>query len=148
MVRLGEAMLDAVRLADHVEAHLARPGGVPVARLLGELNAIVGQDRVYPVRHGLQQVFEELPCCAPIGLVDQLGDCELAGAVNADEQVELAFGSLHLSDIDMEETDRVSLEALSLRLIPSTFGRREMPCRCRQRCSADRVRCGIDGCNA
>ncbi len=40
VVRLGEAVLDVVGLADHVEAHLARPGGVAVARLLGELDAI------------------------------------------------------------------------------------------------------------
>jgi hypothetical protein len=50
-------------------------------------------------------------------LVDQLGDGELAGAVDADEQVELAFGSLNLGDIDVEEVDRVALEALSLRLV-------------------------------
>ena len=37
VVRLGEAVFDVVCLADHVEAHLARPGGVAVARLLGEL---------------------------------------------------------------------------------------------------------------
>ena len=72
---------------------------------------------MYPVRHGLQQVFEELPCCAPIGLVDQLGDCELAGAVYADEQIELSFGSLHLGDIDVEETNRITLEALTLGLV-------------------------------
>jgi hypothetical protein len=79
-------MLDAVCLADHVEA---RPSGVAVTRLLGELNAIVGQDRVDAVRHGFQQVFEELPSCPSVSLVDQLGDRELASAVDADEQVEL-----------------------------------------------------------
>ena len=40
VVRFGEPVLDLVRLADHVEAHLARSGGVAVARLLGELDAI------------------------------------------------------------------------------------------------------------
>jgi hypothetical protein len=52
-VRLGEAMPDAVGLAGHGEAHLAEPRGIPVAGLFGELNAIIGQDRVYLVRHGL-----------------------------------------------------------------------------------------------
>lgn len=116
MVRLGEPVFDVVCLAGHVEAHLARPSGVAVTRLLGELNAIVRQNSVDAVRHGCQQVFEELPGCAPVRLVDELGDRKFARAVDADEQVELAFGSLHLSDIDMEETDRVALEALSLRL--------------------------------
>jgi len=34
MVRFGEPVLDVVRFADHVEAHLAGPGGFPVAGLL------------------------------------------------------------------------------------------------------------------
>jgi hypothetical protein len=50
-------------------------------------------------------------------LVDQLGDRELAGAVDANEQVQLALGGLHLGDIDVVEADRVALEALPLRLI-------------------------------
>ena len=122
MVRFGEPVLDAIRFADHVEAHLARPGGVPVARLLGELDApfdfaqdrIVREDGVDAIRHGFQQVFEELPCCPSISLVDELSDRELAGAVDADEQVQFAFGGLHLGNIDVEETDRVALEALPL----------------------------------
>ena len=87
MVRLREAVLNVVGLADQVEAHLARPGGVSVALLLSELDAVVSQDRVDPVGYSFQQVFEELPRCSSIGLVDQLGDRELAGAVDADEQV-------------------------------------------------------------
>jgi len=149
VVRFGEPVLDAVRLADHVEAHLARPCGVSVAWLLGELDAIAGQDRVDAVGHGCQQVFQELPRCPAISLVDQLGDRELAGAIDADEQVQFAFGVLHLSDIHVKEADRVALEALPLRLIAlDVSGRRDVPCRCRQRCSADRVSCGIGGCNA
>jgi hypothetical protein len=63
VVRFGEPVLDVVRLADHVETHLAGPGGVPVAGLLGELDAIVYQDDVDALGDGCQQVFEELPCC-------------------------------------------------------------------------------------
>ena len=106
VVRLGEPVLDVVCLADHVETHLARPGGVTVARLLSELDAIVGQDRVDAVRHGFEEVLQELPGCPSVSLVDQLSDRELAGAVDANEQVKLAFGSLNLGDIDVEETDR------------------------------------------
>lgn len=69
------------------------------------------------IKHGLQRVFEKLPCCPAIDLIDQLGDGELAGAVDADEQVTLAFGSLHLGDIDMEETNRVTLDALAPGLV-------------------------------
>lgn len=81
MIRFGERVLDVVGLADHIEAHLARPGGVAVARLLGELDAIVREDGVDAIRHGFQQVFEELPGCPSISLVDELRDRELAGAV-------------------------------------------------------------------
>jgi hypothetical protein len=117
VVRFGEPVLDVVPLADHVEAHLTRPGGVPVAGLLGELDAIVGQDRVDAVRYGLQQVFEELPRRPPVSLVDQLCDRELARAVDGHEQVKLALGGLHLGNIHVEEADRIALEALSLRLV-------------------------------
>ena len=68
MVRLGKPVLDVIGFADHVKAHLARPGGVAVAWLLGELNAVVGQDRVNAVGHGFQQVFQELPRCPSISL--------------------------------------------------------------------------------
>ena len=114
VVRLGEPMLDIVRLADHVDAHLARPGGVAVAGLLGELNAIVGEDRVDPVRDGFQQILEELPGRPPVSLFDQLSDREFVGTVGAHEQVELAFGDLNLGDIHVEEADGVALEALTL----------------------------------
>jgi hypothetical protein len=116
MVRLRQSMLDVVGLADHVEAHLAGTGGVAVAWLAGELDAVISQDGVNAVRHGFQQVFEELPRCPSTGLVDELGDRKFARAVIADKQVEFAFCSLHLSDIDVEEADRVALEALPLRL--------------------------------
>jgi surfactin synthase thioesterase subunit len=41
-----EPVLDAFRLADHVEAHLAQPVGIPVAKMLGELDLIISQDDV------------------------------------------------------------------------------------------------------
>nr|GLK21510.1 hypothetical protein GCM10017606_23370 [Microbacterium terregens] len=46
-----------------------------------------------------------------------MGDRELAGAVDADKQVQFVFGGLHLGNIDVEEADRVALEALPLRLV-------------------------------
>lgn len=89
MVRLGEAMLDVAGLVDHVEAHLPGEGGVPVARLNGVLDAVVGEDRVDPVGNGFEQAFQELPCRLPVSLFYKLGDGELAGAIDGYEQVEL-----------------------------------------------------------
>ncbi len=117
MVRLSEPVLDVIHLADQVQAHLPKPSSVRIARLLSELDTIVTQDRVDPAGHGFQQVLKEFPRRSPISLVDQLGDGELAGAVDADEQVEFAFGSLYLGNIHVEEADRIALEALALRLI-------------------------------
>ena len=53
MVRLGKSVLEAVVIADHVEAHLMRKGGVAVNGLrLGELDAAVAAARRPPVRSG------------------------------------------------------------------------------------------------
>ena len=46
VVRLGEAVIDLVCVADHVEVALSRIDRVAVAGLLGELDAIIGQNRV------------------------------------------------------------------------------------------------------
>lgn len=83
MVWLGQAVLDPVGLADHVEAHLPRLCCVPVAGLLGELDAVVSKDRVDAIGDGLEEMFEELPRGLAIRLFHELGDCKSAGPVNA-----------------------------------------------------------------
>ncbi len=117
MVWLGQPVLDAVRLTDVVEAH--RPGDdrVPVPRLLCELDAVVGGKCVDLVGHGLKHALPELPSGAPDSLLVELGHRELARAVNADKEIELALGGLHVGDVDVEEADRVGLELLPLRLV-------------------------------
>ena len=47
----------------------------------------------------------------------QFDEGELGGAVDGHEQVELAFGGLHLGDVDVEVADRVALELLLGRLV-------------------------------
>ena len=79
--------------------------------------SVVGQDRVDAIGYGLEQLFQELSSRSPVSLVDQLRHRELAGAIDADEEIELAFGGLHLGDIHVEEADRIALEALALRLV-------------------------------
>jgi hypothetical protein len=58
----------------------------------------------------------------PTLFVDQLGDRELARAVDSHEQIQLAFGGLHLGDIHVEEVDGIALEALTLRLVAFSVG--------------------------
>jgi len=117
MVGFGQAMLDPVRFADHVEAHWPGVDGVPVARLLGELDAVVGQDRVDLVGHGLEHVLEELLGRLPVSRCNELGDRELGCPVDAHEEVELSLDGLHLGNVDVEEPDGVALELLALGLV-------------------------------
>ena len=117
VVGLCEAMFDPVGLTDHVETHGPRINGVAVPRLLGELNAVVGENGVDLIGHCFEHVLQELPGRLPVCLVDELGHGKFARAVNADEQKQLALSSLHLGDVDVKEADGVALELLALRLV-------------------------------
>ncbi len=66
---------------------------------------------------GLEHVLQELPGGAPVSLLNELGHRELARAVNADKEIELALGGLHLGDVNVKEADREALELLALRLV-------------------------------
>ena len=117
VVGLGQPVLDPVGFADHVEAH--RPGidGVAVPRLLGELDAIVGQYSVDLIRDCFEHVLQELPGRLSVSRCNELGNREFGSSVNAYEQIELPFGGLHLSDIYVEEPDGIPLELLALGLV-------------------------------
>lgn len=56
-------------------------------KYINMIKDIISQNHVDAIRHDIQQVFEELPCCPAISLVDQLRDRELTGAVDADEKM-------------------------------------------------------------
>ena len=131
MVRPGQSVLDAVFLAGIAKsvaasgAHLlaGAPGrwGVLAAAFLrtgmGELDAIVGEQGVDPVGHGLDQGMEEVGRDLACRLLMQLGKGKLAGAVDGHEQVELADLGADLGDVDVKVADRIGLEALSARLL-------------------------------
>ncbi len=91
---------------------------IAFAPLLGELDAIVGQDCMDAVEHGFQ-VFEDLPRCRLVNLVDRLDDRKLAGAVDAGEQIEFALGCLRFGDINMEEANGIASGGLTLWLVAS-----------------------------
>ena len=119
MVELGEAMLDAIFLAAHREhvGHVSRGGALSVARRIAELDAVVGQDRMDLVGNGLDQGDQEGGRRDPVRLRDELGEGELRGSIDRNIQMQLAFRRLHLSDVDMEEADRVALELPLGRLV-------------------------------
>ena len=86
---------------------------VAVSRLLSELDSIVGQNGVDLIGHSLQYAMQELLSGFPVCLLEELGYGELACAINAYEQVELAFSSLNLGDVDIKVADRIAFEVLA-----------------------------------
>jgi len=124
MVGLGEPVFDAVLTADLVEAMdpVTRCPAVAVLRQVGELDAVIGQDGVQRVWHGFEQRFKECDRGRPVSLVVELGEGELGGAVDRDEQVELAFLGSDLGNIDVEVADWVRLELLLCRLVAGHVG--------------------------
>ena len=69
------------------------------------------------IGHGLEQVLQELARCLSVSGGHELSDGELGRPVDADEQVKLALGGLHLGNVDVKETDGVAIELLPLRLV-------------------------------
>jgi hypothetical protein len=74
-------------------------GGSSVARREGELDAIVGEDSVDLVGHGLDQGRQEGGGGCPAGLPGDLDESEFARTIDSDVEVELALGGLHLGDV-------------------------------------------------
>jgi len=158
MVRLGQAMIDVVLRAGEREGMAAKArllgeepldlGRRPAVALgVGEVRAVIGERRVDAMRDGVDQSAQEVCRHASRRTLVQLGEGELAGAIDGDEHVELAFLGPRLGDVDVEEADGVGSEFL-LRLPALDVGRRLMSCRWNSRCSDDRVRCGIVACSA
>ena len=100
------------------------------------------------VGHGGDEVAQEVGGGTARDLLVQFDEGELGRAVDRHEQVELALGGADFGDVDVEVADRVGLELVLDEASPSTCGSCEMPCRCRQRCNDERLRCGMVGCSA
>ena len=110
----GQPVFDADLAAAHVE-HMRDPGcgrTVGVARREGELDSVIGQNRVDLVRNRLDQSHEEGRGGDPRGLCLQPDKGEFACPVNANEEMEFALGGLDLGDVDVEIPDGVCLELL------------------------------------
>jgi hypothetical protein len=81
----------------------------------------------------------------------QLGKGELAGAINGHKQVEPPFFRVHLSDVDMEVADPVSLELLLGGLVTSHLGQAADPVPLQatiQRGAGQVQDCGLEGVQA
>jgi hypothetical protein len=64
---------------------------------------------------------QEFGCDHLGGPLVQFDIGELAGPIDGHEQVQLAFGRLHLGDVDVEIADRIGLELHLGRLVAFDF---------------------------
>ena len=121
MLRLGGAMFDAelgAGIFEGVSPDGLSPGqgfddqgrGRSAGPWRREVGAVVGQDDVDLVRNGFDEMTQEIAGRAPLGFAMKFDEGEFARPIDSDEHVELAFGGLHLGDVDMEEADRIALE--------------------------------------
>lgn len=124
MIDAGEVVLDAVLGAAQVEhvGQVAGGGPVGVARRQAELDAVVGEHGADAIGYSGDEGFKECGGCDAVGAFDQLDEGELAGAVDGNEEVELAFGGLHLGDVDVEVSDGIGLEGLLGGLVAFDLG--------------------------
>ena len=95
---LGEPMFDLMLAANAVEDVFE---GINMPVVIGELDAIIGEHDVEPVGHGRDQVAQEGCGGHFSGLLVQFHESELGGAVDCDEEIQLAFGRLNLSNINV-----------------------------------------------
>ena len=114
MVGLGQAVFDSMNETEPVEGMAAEACGwsLAVLRQVGELDAVVCEQGMDAVRNGFNERFEECGSSPHICLFDEFDHGELRGAVDGYEEVELAFGSSHLGQVDVEEADRICVELL------------------------------------
>lgn len=102
MVGFCQKVFNPVGFADHVEAHGTRPRRIAIAGLFSELDAVIGQNGMNPVRDHTQEVFEEFPNRLPIGFPDQLCDSEFSCPVDGNEEVQLTSSGLDFCYVEMK----------------------------------------------
>ena len=121
MLGLGQAMIDIVAGAGHVEGmspewflsfdHGFDIGHSPtLTAWIGEVGAVVRQNGVDLVRDGLDQVPQEVGCDTPRGFLVQLSEGELRGSIDSDEEIKPSHRSANLGNVDVEISDRIILE--------------------------------------
>lgn len=116
---LGQPMLNLMFAADAIKDVLECVN-MPV--MIGELNAVIGEDDVEPVGHGSDQVAQERSSGHLPGFWMQLDIDELRCPINGDEHVEFAFSRLHFRDVDVKIPERVGFELLLRRLVAIDLG--------------------------
>lgn len=82
------------------------------------------------------------------GLLVQLDEGELGGAIDGHKQVEAPFLGTHLGNVDVKVAERIALELAFIGRVTVDLRQLREPWRWRQRCREERVRCGMLACRA
>ena len=114
MIGFGQPVFDRMAAAGPVEGMAAqhRREAFSILRQIGELDAVIGQHGVDPVGHGICQSVQKSYRGFGIGLLLEPGEGELRGSINRHEHVEFAVLGAQLSNVDVEEANRVAFEPL------------------------------------
>ena len=99
VIRLGQAVIDVVFTAHAVEDVATCE---QVLLTVGELNAVVGEQRVQLLGHGLDEIVEKLRRDQLRRPRVQFSVSKLAGAVDGYKQAELSLLGPDLGDVDVE----------------------------------------------
>ena len=123
MVRFGKSVVDAMQQAGAIEGMPAKAGGWSLSILwkISELDAVVGEHGMNPIRNSRDQRLQEGRGCSHVRALDQFDESELRSAVDSHEEVELVFRGANFRQIDMEVADRIVLELLPSSLVAFDF---------------------------
>ena len=128
MLDLGQPMINVVSGASTFEcvtpeqlsfrSHLLDVHRCPtLTSWISKLNAVVSENRVDGVGYSSNKIVQELlrdGSCSPL-VKFNIG--KLAGSVDGHEEMELAFCGSDFGNVDMEVTNRISLELLLRSLV-------------------------------
>jgi len=151
---LGQTMIDVVASTRHLEGgspewlaalkHAFDIGNRPTLALgISEVGPVVGEHGMDLIGDRFDEVQQEVGRDPPCGLLVQLGEGELRGPIDGDEEIEPALRGAYFGDVDVEVADRVGLELALYALAVLDVRESRDAVRCRQRCKDERVRCGI-----
>ncbi len=108
MIRLGEAVLDAMLCTDAIEDVRSeiRPGWASaILGEVGEGHTVIGEHGVDGVRKRTYNPTQEVSAIHPPGIVAELDVGKLRDTVYGKEHVEFAAAEAELTDIDMDVSD-------------------------------------------
>ena len=119
MLDFGEPVINLMLVADTVKD--MRECGC-VAFLVRELDAVIGQHDVDAVRNRSNKIAQEICGSHFPRFGMQFDISKLRRAVDADEEIKLAFSRLNFSNINVKVADGIGFERLFHRLVAGDFG--------------------------